>query len=109
MSTSQLSEQELIRRDKLAELTQLGIDAYPAALFPVNITAAFIKENFKEGGNNADFADVTLAGRIMIRRDMGKASFATLQDSTGRIQLYIKRDEVAPGEDKSIYDKVWKS
>jgi len=109
MSTSQLSEQELIRRDKLAELTQLGIDAYPAALFPVSITAAYIKENYKDGQNNADFADVTLAGRIMIRRDMGKASFATLQDSTGRIQLYIKRDEVAPGEDKTLYDKIWKS
>ncbi|MBS1605045.1 MAG: lysine--tRNA ligase [Bacteroidetes bacterium] len=108
MSTSQLSEQELIRRDKLAELTQLGIDAYPAALFPVNITAAFIKENYKEGQNNADFADVTLAGRIMRRNDMGKASFAALQDSTGRIQLYIKRDEIAPGEDKTLYDKVWK-
>ena len=108
MSTSQLSEQELIRRDKLAELTQLGIDAYPAALYPVSITAAYIKENFKEGQNNADFADVTLAGRIMRRNDMGKASFAALQDSTGRIQVYIKRDEVAPGEDKTLYDKVWK-
>jgi lysyl-tRNA synthetase class 2 len=94
MSTSHLSEQELIRRDKLAELNQLGIDAYPAPLFPVNINAAYIKENYKEGQNNADFADVTLAGRIVRSRDMGKASFADLQDSTGRIQMYVKRDDL---------------
>lgn len=108
MSTLQLSEQEIIRREKLAELTQLGIDAYPAPLYPVNTTAAYIKENYKEGHNNSDFADVCIAGRIMRRNDMGKASFAALQDSTGRIQIYLKRDEVAPGEDKTLYDKVWK-
>ncbi len=108
MSTLQLSEQEIIRREKLAELTQLGIDAYPAPLYPVNTTAAYIKENYKEGQNNSDFADVCVAGRLMSRRDMGKASFATLQDSTGKIQIYIKRDEICPGEDKTLYDKVWK-
>ncbi|HEY4334806.1 MAG TPA: lysine--tRNA ligase [Puia sp.] len=108
MNTGNLSEQELIRREKLAELTSLGIDAYPAALYPVNTTAATIKENYKEGVNNADFAEVCVAGRLMSRRDMGKASFASLQDSTGKIQIYIKRDEICPGEDKTLYDAVWK-
>jgi len=108
MSTLQLSEQEIIRREKLAELTQLGIDAYPAPLYPVNTTAAYIKENYKEGVNNSDFTEACIAGRLMSRRDMGKASFATLQDSTGKIQIYIKRDDISPGEDKTLYDKVWK-
>jgi lysyl-tRNA synthetase class 2 len=108
MNTGNLSEQELIRRDKLIELTKLGIDAYPAPLYPVSTTAAHIKENYKEGQNNADFAAVCVAGRLMSRRDMGKASFASLQDSTGKIQIYIKRDEICPGEDKNLYDKVWK-
>jgi lysyl-tRNA synthetase class 2 len=103
-----LSEQENIRREKLAELQQLGINAYPAPLYPVNATAAFIKSNYKGEENKADFADVCLAGRIMSIRDMGKASFAVLQDSSGKIQLYVKRDEVAPGDDKTLYDKVWK-
>jgi lysyl-tRNA synthetase class 2 len=108
MNTGNLSEQELIRRDKLVELASLGIDAYPAPLYPVNNSAACIKENYKEGINNADFADVCVAGRLMSRRDMGKASFASLQDSTGKIQVYIKRDDICPGEDKTLYDKVWK-
>ncbi len=108
MSTSHLSEQEIIRREKLTELKQLGIDAFPAALYPVNTTAAHIKANYKEEENKADFADACIAGRLMSRRDMGKASFAVLQDSTGKIQLYIKRDEICPGDDKTLYDKVWK-
>jgi lysyl-tRNA synthetase class 2 len=103
-----LSEQEIIRRDKLKELAQLGIDPYPAPLYPVNNTAANIKALYKGEENKADFANVCVAGRIMGVRDMGKASFAVLQDSTGKIQLYIKRDEIAPGEDKSLYDRVWK-
>jgi len=103
-----LSEQELIRREKLAELNKLGIDPFPAALYPVNISATTIKQTYKGEENKADFAEVCLAGRIMGVRDMGKASFAVLQDSTGRIQLYIKRDEICPGEDKTLYDKVWK-
>ena len=103
-----LSEQEIIRREKLKELEQLGIEPYPAPLYPVNNTAANIKQLYKGDENKADFANVCLAGRIMGVRDMGKASFAVLQDSTGKIQLYIKRDEIAPGEDKSLYDKVWK-
>lgn len=108
MSTQHLSEQEIIRREKLQELQKLGIDPYPAPLYPVNITAAKIKQEYKGEENKADFADVCLAGRIMSIRDMGKASFAKMQDSTGSIQLYIKRDEICPGEDKMLYDKVWK-
>ncbi|HEY8895988.1 MAG TPA: amino acid--tRNA ligase-related protein, partial [Niastella sp.] len=108
MSTQHLSEQEIIRREKLQELQKLGIDPYPAPLYPVNITAAYIKEHYKGEENKADFANVCLAGRIMSIRDMGKASFAKLQDSTGSIQVYIKRDEICPGEDKMMYDKVWK-
>src|ERR1700722_20558652 len=103
-----LSEQENIRREKLAELQQLGINAYPAPLYPVNATAAFIKSNYKGEENKADFTAVCLAGRIMSIRDMGKASFAVLQDSSGKIQIYVKRDEIAPGDDKTLYDKVWK-
>ncbi|HSZ34267.1 MAG TPA: amino acid--tRNA ligase-related protein, partial [Puia sp.] len=107
MSHPALSEQELIRREKLKSLTELGIDAYPAAAYPVNIHAAFIKANYSEE-KKAEFESVCLAGRIMSIRDMGKASFAVIQDSSGRIQLYIKRDDISPGEDKSIYDKIWK-
>ncbi len=108
MSTAQLSEQEIIRREKLVELQKLGIDPFPAALFPVSISAAEIKANFKGEENKQDFASVTLAGRIMSIRDMGKASFAVIQDNSGRIQLYLKRDEICPGEDKTLYDRVWK-
>ena len=108
MSNQHLSEQEIIRREKLAELQRLGIDPYPAALYPVSITAATIKSTYKGEENRSDFADVCLAGRIMSVRDMGKASFAVIQDSSGRIQLYIKRDEICKGDDKTLYDKVWK-
>ncbi len=108
MSNQHLSEQEIIRRDKLVELQKLGIDAYPAALYPVTTTAAFVKSNYKGEENKNDFADVCLAGRIMSIRDMGKASFAVIQDSSGKIQLYIKRDEICKGDDKTLYDKVWK-
>ena len=109
MQIQHLSEQEVIRREQLQELTSMGIDAYPAPLYPVNITAAYIKENYKGEDNKADFANVCIAGRIMSVRDMGKASFAVLQDSTGKIQIYVRRDDISPGEDKSLYDKVWKS
>ncbi|HEV2832255.1 MAG TPA: lysine--tRNA ligase [Hanamia sp.] len=108
MNNQHLSEQEIIRREKLQELTKLGIDAYPAELFPVNTSAAFIKENYKGEENKADFADVCIAGRIMSIRVMGKASFASLQDGSEKIQLYIRKDDVAPGEDKTLYDIVWK-
>ena len=112
MQSQSLSEQEKIRREKLAELIIMGIEPYPASLYPVNSYAASIKENFTEE-KKADpiaigFADVCVAGRIMSVRAMGKANFAVLQDSTGRIQLYIRRDDICPGEDKTLYDVVWK-
>ncbi|MEO6289411.1 MAG: lysine--tRNA ligase [Ginsengibacter sp.] len=108
MSTQHLSEQEIIRREKLKELSKLGIDAYPAALYPVNTNAAFIKANYKGEENKSDFSDVCVAGRILSIRDMGKASFAVLQDGHGKIQLYIRKDDVCNGEDKTMYDIVWK-
>ncbi|MFN4894019.1 MAG: lysine--tRNA ligase [Bacteroidota bacterium] len=107
MSQHPLSEQEQLRREKLAELIMLGIDPYPAPLFPVNSSSTQIKETYKEEHKEA-FQDVCLAGRIMSVRDMGKANFAVIQDANGRIQLYIKRDDICPGEDKTLYDIVWK-
>lgn len=107
MSTVHLSEQEKLRREKLAELIMMGIEPYPAPLFPVNSNSAFIKENYT-AEKKEEFADVCLAGRIMSVRDMGKANFAVIQDSHGRIQLYLKRDDICTGEDKSLYDIVWK-
>jgi lysyl-tRNA synthetase class 2 len=108
MSTQHLSEQEIIRREKLAQLNSMGIDAYPAALYPVNTSASFIKENYKGEENKTDFADVCVAGRIMSVRDMGKANFFVLQDGSGKIQCYIKQDDICPDEDKSMYQTVWK-
>ncbi len=108
MSMQHLSEQEIIRREKLEGLKKLGIDPYPAPLYPVNISAAAIKANYKGEENKADFADVCLAGRIMSVRDMGKANFAVLQDASGKIQFYIKQDDICPGEDKTLYQQVWK-
>ncbi|MHA4843166.1 lysine--tRNA ligase [Flavitalea antarctica] len=103
-----LSEQEIIRREKLKTLQEMGIDPFPAPTYPVNAYANDIKLRFKGDENKEEFASVCLAGRIMGVRDMGKASFAVLQDSTGKIQLYLKRDEICPGEDKTLYDKIWK-
>lgn len=103
-----MSEQEQLRREKLAELIMMGIEPYPAPLYPVNSYSAQIKSSYKEE-NKEQFTDVCLAGRIMSVRDMGKANFAVIQDSHGRIQLYIKRDDICPGEDKSLYDIVWKN
>ena len=107
MNTPHLSEQEQLRREKLAELIIMGIEPYPAPLFPVNSNSVYIKENYKEEAKE-QFADLCLAGRIMSVRDMGKANFAVIQDAHGRIQLYIRRDDICPGEDKSLYDIVWK-
>ena len=98
----QLSEQEIIRRDKLNALRQLGIDPYPANLYPVSHTSKQVKEQFEEGKK------VTVAGRLMSVRDQGKASFAELQDSEGRIQLYFNRDVICEGEDKTLYNQVFK-
>ncbi|MDO5616153.1 MAG: lysine--tRNA ligase, partial [Cruoricaptor ignavus] len=97
-----LSEQEIIRREKLQKLTDLGIDAFPAAEYKITDTTASIKENFEEGKK------VQLAGRLMSRRIQGKASFAELQDSEGRIQVYFNRDEICPGDDKNLYNEVYK-
>ncbi|NND62749.1 MAG: lysine--tRNA ligase [Flavobacteriaceae bacterium] len=98
----QLSEQEIVRREKLAQLRSLGIDPYPPELFPVDHTSEQIKQNFSEGKK------VKIAGRLMSRRIQGKASFAELQDSDGRIQIYFNRDEICPGDDKTLYNDVYK-
>ena len=98
----QLSEQETIRREKLGKLREMGIDPYPAALYPVNATSKNIKGNYEDGKK------VIIAGRLMSRRIQGKASFAELQDSDGRIQVYFNRDEICPGEDKTQYNDVYK-
>ncbi|AYW37749.1 lysine--tRNA ligase [Capnocytophaga canimorsus] len=98
----QLSEQEIIRREKLDKLKELGINPYPAELYPVDTTSADVKSDFQEGKK------VTLAGRLMSVRIQGKASFASLQDSQGRVQLYINRDEICPDEDKTLYNEVFK-
>lgn len=103
-----LSEQEIIRREKLQELTKMGIDAYPAALFPITHTSVGIKQQYTGPENASDFAHISIAGRIMSVRDMGKANFCVIQDGVGRIQLYIKRDDICPNEDKTLYDIVWK-
>src|SRR6476661_375514 len=113
MSIQQLSEQEEIRREKLAELHAMGIDPYPAALYPVTHHSSTIKELWKNDptallNKESGQYDVCLAGRIMSVRDMGKANFAVLQDSEGRIQFYIKQDDICPGEDKRLYQTVWK-
>ncbi|MGB1308919.1 MAG: amino acid--tRNA ligase-related protein, partial [Oceanihabitans sp.] len=99
---SQLSEQELVRRDKLSKLRELGINPYPADLFPLTHLTNQIKKDFKEGSK------VTIAGRLMSRRIQGNASFAELQDSDGKIQVYFNRDEICTGEDKSKYNNVYK-
>lgn len=88
-------------------MIMMGIDPYPAPLYPVNATTADIKNNFSEATKDK-YADICIAGRIMSVRDMGKANFAVIQDAEGRIQLYIRRDDICPGEDKSQYDIVWK-
>lgn len=104
MNVLELSEQEIGRRQSLQELREMGIDPYPAAEFPTNAYSTDIKEQFKEGEQR----EVVIAGRMMGRRVMGKASFAELQDSKGRIQVYITRDDICPGEDKEFYNKVFK-
>lgn len=107
MSAHELSEQEVIRRQSLQEIINLGIDPYPAALYPVNTSAKAIHDTYKQGEEDK-FANVTIAGRLMTRRIMGKAAFAEIQDATGRIQIYISRDDIAPGEDKTLYNTLFK-
>lgn len=102
MSNLALSDQEIQRRETLNKLREFGIDPYPAALYPVSNKAKQIKENYKEG------EEVNIAGRLMRRKIQGKASFGDLQDDTGRIQVYFNRDEICPGEDKALYNDVFK-
>ena len=97
-----LSEQEIIRREKLQKLTAMGIDAFPAAEYTISDTTKTIKESFEENKK------VKITGRLMSRRIQGKASFAELQDSEGRIQVYFNRDEICPGDDKELYNEVYK-
>ena len=97
-----LSEQEQIRREKLNKLKSLGINPFPANLFPLNTNSKEINSNFEENKK------VVIAGRIMSRRIQGKASFAEIQDSNGKIQVYFNRDEICPDEDKTLYNEVYK-
>lgn len=106
MSTVQLSEQEEIRRKALTEIREMGIDPYPAQEVEISHKAADVKKRFVEGEKEWEW--VKLAGRIMSKRIMGKASFAELEDQSGKIQLYFNRDEIAPGEDKSAYNELFK-
>lgn len=108
MSPNELSEQEIIRRESLKKLKNSGIDPYPAAMYEINLTAVEIKKGYVNNPENDKYKKVSLAGRIMNRRIMGKASFAEIQDHTGRIQIYINRDEICPEEDKSLYNEIFK-
>lgn len=105
MNVLELSEQELGRRQSLQELRDMGIDPYPAAEYPTNAFSTDIRDEFSDEGEQRE---VCIAGRLMSRRVMGKASFAEIQDSKGRIQVYITRDDICPGEDKELYNKVFK-
>ena len=106
MSYTELSEQEQLRRKSLEEIKKLGINPYPAAKYEVSAYSLDIKENYNDTKKN--FQNITIAGRIMTRRIMGKASFIELQDSKGKIQVYINRDEICPEEDKTLYNTVFK-
>jgi lysyl-tRNA synthetase class 2 len=113
MNVLELSEQEIGRRESLQELRQMGINPYPAAEYPTNAFSTAIRQKVESGewnidGDTPDRPEVCIAGRMMSRRVMGKASFAEIQDSKGRIQVYISRDDLCPGEDKDLYNKVFK-
>lgn len=103
-----LSEQEQVRRNSLAELYKLGINPYPQAAYEVNVTTKEIADQFDDN-DLTRFENISIAGRLMSRRIMGSASFGELQDAHGRIQLYINRDEICPGEDKTMYNIVFKN
>ena len=105
MNVLELSEQEIIRRQCLQELRDMGINPYPAAEYPTNAYSTDIKDEFNDDEKQRE---VVIAGRMMSRRIMGKASFAELQDSKGRIQVYISRDDICPDENKDLYNKVFK-
>ena len=106
MNILELSEQEIVRRNSLSELRKMGIEPYPAAEFVVTGHTKEIKENFRD--EDAEMREVSIAGRIMSRRIMGKASFMELQDAEGRIQVYISRDDICPDENKDIYNIFFK-
>ena len=106
MNTQDLNEQELGRRQSLAKMRELGIEPYPAAMYPVNASSQSIKDEYDPEKQN--LKDLCIAGRIMSRRIMGAASFFELQDAEGRIQVYINRDQICPGEDKTMYNTVFK-
>jgi len=102
----ELSEQEQLRRESLAELRKLGIDPYPAAEYPVSHSSQDIINNFDALSN--DKTEVCIAGRIMTRRIMGNASFFVIQDEKGKVQVYIRRDDICPDDDKTLYNTVFK-
>lgn len=107
--SSSFSEQELLRRQKLEELIQQGINPYPPEAWEITYTSQYIIQHFEQLNKDSGSGEVfSVAGRIMSIRDMGKAAFAVLQDAAGKIQVYIRRDEICPGEDKLLYDIVWK-
>ena len=105
MNVLELSEQEIIRRNSLNELRAMGIEPYPAAEYVTNAFSTDIKAEFND---DAEPRQVSIAGRIMCRRVMGKASFMELQDSKGRVQVYVTRDDICPGDDKEMYNTVFK-
>ena len=103
-----LSEQELLRREKLSELKKIGLNPYPAELYAVSHSSTEAKDGFAMNTDDESLKSVKIAGRIMSVRDMGKACFAVIQDSVGRIQVYVRRDDICPEEDKTMYDIVFK-
>ena len=106
MNVLELSEQEIVRRNNLNELRALGIDPYPADEYPTDAFSTDIKAEYDDAAEEK--RQVCIAGRIMSRRIMGKASFLELQDSKGRIQVYVTRDDICPGENKDLYNTVFK-
>ncbi|HXB13098.1 MAG TPA: OB-fold nucleic acid binding domain-containing protein, partial [Bacteroidia bacterium] len=102
----ELTEQERIRHQKVEELRKLGIEPFPPELFEVNANTLEILENYER--DKLNYKDISIAGRIMVFRIMGNAAFAEIQDARGRIQIYVKRDEICPGEDKTLYNTVFK-
>jgi lysyl-tRNA synthetase class 2 len=106
--SNQLSEQELLRRQKLHDMRELGIDPFPAALFPISHSSVEAKQKYSDNNESEEMKQVTFAGRVMSVRDMGKACFAVLQDGSGKLQVYVRRDDICPDEDKVLYDTVFK-
>ena len=104
----QLSEQEIIRRETLDKIRAMGIDPYPPEAFEISHSSEELKKGFAENEEAVEWKSVSIAGRIMMKRIMGKASFAVLQDSAGKMQLYVSRDEICEGEDKTLYNDLFK-